>query len=542
MIDVRLPKCRILAPMPGAAMPSMKMGMPICRCAGLACAVLVLTAVGCLRATAGPVPPATNAEQATAAYLASIHDQPLLLLAFMRELPKGADLHNHLSGAIYAEDYLDWAAQDGRCIDRRTDAVVAPPCDAARGLSPAADAFHDDVFYRQVIDAWSMRDFVASNGDSGHDHFFDTFLKFHLAAKDHRGDMLALAMQQAAQQHALYLELMDTLADAEGRVLARRIGWNGDIARTRARLLPDMPGVVAAARTELDQAQQQMRGNLHCATPQADPGCGVQVRFLYQVLRGLPPEVVFVQMLTGFELAAHDPRVVGINMVMPEDSYTSMHDFRLQMAMLDYLHGKYPAVGISLHAGELSPSMVPPGGLRFHIRASIEQGHALRIGHGVDIMHEDHPFALLHEMAQRHVLVEICLTSNRTILGIAGDTHPLPLYLDAHVPVALATDDAGVSRTTLSREFVAAEQTYRLGYATLKTLVRDSLDHAFLPGASLWVAPEVFRPTTACAAAVPGAEHPSHGCAGFLAHSEKARLEWQQEAAFTVFEAAIAGR
>ena len=42
-------------------------------------------------------------EQRTARYMDSVRTQPPLLLAFLRRMPKGGDLHNHLSGAIYAE-------------------------------------------------------------------------------------------------------------------------------------------------------------------------------------------------------------------------------------------------------------------------------------------------------------------------------------------------------------------------------------------------------------------------------------------------------
>jgi adenosine deaminase len=91
------------------------------------------------------------------------------------------------------------------------------------------------------------------------------------------------------------------------------------------------------------------------------------------------------------------------------------------MAMLDYLHGVYPKVHISLHAGEIVMGLVPPEDLTFHIRASIEKGHAERIGHGVDVMNERGPLDLLKEMAARDVLVEISLTSNDMILGVTGD-------------------------------------------------------------------------------------------------------------------------
>jgi hypothetical protein len=52
------------------------------------------------------------------------------------------------------------------------------------------------------------------------------------------------------------------------------------------------------------------------------------------------------------------------------------------MSMLDYLHGVYPAVKITLHAGELTEGLVAPETLRFHMRESVRVGHASRLGHG----------------------------------------------------------------------------------------------------------------------------------------------------------------
>src|SRR5690242_2658247 len=70
---------------------------------------------------------AQTPEQRTARYLDSIRNQPSLLLAFLREMPKGGDLHNHLTGSIYAEDYIDFAASDNLCVDRTTSRLLAPP-------------------------------------------------------------------------------------------------------------------------------------------------------------------------------------------------------------------------------------------------------------------------------------------------------------------------------------------------------------------------------------------------------------------------------
>src|ERR1700740_291595 len=107
------------------------------------------------------------------------------------------------------------------------------------------------------------------------------------------------------------------------------------------------------------------------------------------------------------------------------------------MAMLDYLHGVYPKVHITLHAGEIAAGLVKPEDLSFHIRASVGRGTAERLGHGVDVMLEKDPIGLMREMAERNVLVEINLTSNDQILGISGDAHRLPLYIRYGVRVGL---------------------------------------------------------------------------------------------------------
>src|SRR5204863_3969188 len=122
-----------------------------------------------------------------------------------------------------------------------------------------------------------------------------------------------------------------------------------------------------------------------------------------------------------------------------------------------------------------------------------------RIGHGVDIMHEDDPYGLLRELARRKVMIEICLTSNDVILGIKGEQHPLATYLKYGVPVALATDDEGVSRSEISREYLRAAEDQGLGYLELKMMARNSLEYAFISGASLWSDAKRFTPVAQCA-------------------------------------------
>src|SRR3954470_16210581 len=156
-----------------ASMPKLKSRLT-CGCL----LVLTLSAVGS----------AQTAEQRTSKYFESIRKSPPLLEAFLRSMPKGGDLHNHLSGAVYAESYIQWAAADGVCVDRKTLSFVPAPCDDAAGKPAASKALTDSVLYRELIDAFSMRHFSGAL-QSGHDHFFDSFGKFGLVSRAHVGEM-----------------------------------------------------------------------------------------------------------------------------------------------------------------------------------------------------------------------------------------------------------------------------------------------------------------------------------------------------------------
>jgi adenosine deaminase len=83
-------------------------------------------------------------------------------------------------------------------------------------------------------------------------------------------------------------------------------------------------------------------------------------------------------------------------------------------------------------------------------------------------------------MKSKDVAVEVSLSSSDVILGVRGDRHPLRAYLRAAVPVVLATDDEGVSRSDLTNEYMRAAVEHGLGYRELKKISRDSLRYSFL--------------------------------------------------------------
>ena len=454
-------------------------------------------------------------------------------------MPKGGDLHNHLDGSIYAEDLIDFAVSDNLCVERTSSRLLAPPCDDSCEKytnKPAVRcSYGDRVLYNQIIDAWSMRNWKPGD-ESGHDHFFATFDKFGLASHLHVAEAIATVVNRAGRDHLQYVELMHTADSGAAPQLAAKIGYDANYADLRKKLLDGgLKDIAAATSKKLADDDARAHAELKCGTPTAEPGCAVTVRYLYQVLRGLPREAVFAQILLGFELAASDPHFVGLNLVMPEDWYVPLHDFNEHMAMLDYLHGIYPKVHITLHAGEIAMGLVEPENLAFHIRASVERGHAERIGHGVSVMEENDAIGLLKEMAARNLLVEISLTSNDVILGVSGADHPLPIYMKYGVPVALSSDDEGVSRSDMTHEYLRAVESYTLSYSDLKRMARQSLEHSFLPGKGLWQQTKpAFSPVAACATDLAG--KPSHACAELLDESERAKEQWKLEQEFAKFE------
>ncbi len=494
---------------------------------------------------AGPAGYGANdrlAERRTDERLRRIADDPARLRLFVHAMPKGGDLHNHLSGAVYAEDYLRWADRDGLCVDTQALRLSPPPCQPpaqvpARGL----DA-RDPGLHARLVDALSMRDHDTPSIDGPQPaRFFATFGRFGAAFAGNAGHALAAVREGAAAESVSYLELM--YAPRAGAAVLDPAGADeldgSDLPALAARLAPLLPEAVAQARAQLDRDEALARAESGCAAAAPPPACAVEVRYQAPAARHYVPARVFASMAYAFALAEADPRVVAVNLVGPEHHPLARRDYRLHMRMLAFLRARHPSVPLSLHAGELRLGLVPPRDLRHHIGDAIEIAGARRIGHGAALAHEADAAGLLRRMAGEGIAVEINLGSNAAILGLRGREHPLSLYRQAGVPVVLSTDDAGVLRSDLSDEFRRAVQEQGWGYLDLKRAARDSLEHAFLPGASLWRDAVGGTPVAACAGQAV-ADEASGGCRDWLQRHAKARLQWRLERDLAAFEAAQA--
>ena len=128
----------------------------------------------------------TTPEARTArAYETAVKAGPLALHAFLDQFPKGADLHVHLSGAVYAETFIKDAGEDGLCVDPKALTIEKPPCTAP--LMPAADlsgvlTSAQQGLYDRLVDSLSLRSYFPTPGFSGHDQFFATFDRVRMAS------------------------------------------------------------------------------------------------------------------------------------------------------------------------------------------------------------------------------------------------------------------------------------------------------------------------------------------------------------------------
>jgi len=510
--------------------------------------IMALLALG-LGACAGV--PSGSPENRTSAHFDTIRDDRTLTRSFLQEMPKGADLHTHLSGAVYAEAYIRWAADPDLqlCYDPGARSIVQcathvppmakPDCKSATQVR-MSDAAGSDSCIAAITDNLSMRNFQPNplwDQRSGHDQFFATFARFGAISGERKAESLAWLARNAALQNIVYVEPMMTLGWVNPATLGvtQKLagGSDKDLAAFEKALLDNgFHKLVDQGAKVLNDAMTGAREQMGCGTAKPEPGCTVTLRQLGQSIRTQPPENTFAQVMLHYMIADREKLSVGVNFVAPEDYHIALRDYSLHMKIFGYFKRKYKKVGLSLHAGELWLGVTELKDMTFHIREAVEIAHVDRIGHGVDIGFEKDSRDLIARMAKDGIAVEINLSSNEQILGVKGKDHPFPTYLEAGVPVMLSTDDEGVERIDLTSQYQLAAERYGLSYGELKMLSRQSLEKSFLTGASLWHNFEFSELKGPCAQDLQSAD-----CKAFVSRSDKARAQVELEERLEAFEA-----
>ncbi|KGE04328.1 adenosine deaminase family protein [Pseudohaliea rubra] len=386
------------------------------------------------------------------------------LYRFLYAMPKGGDLHNHLSGSVLDDWLYDLALAQREHGYHFYTRVRIDNCRPYGG-----DAFGQDPYlllfltvqestWEQLppceqgefvrleeLDAEQRRawlnSMVLDKAHEGRDEFFQThwqrmgdlYLNPYFTA-----DALVRNMQAFGQEGLLYLETM--------------VGVLGFLRPDGSRLTPDEMA---------DVYRQRLREPDAVAT-------GVALKLQVALLRFAPNAEDMLRTLYAF-VARNRDLFVAVNMVGREDN-----DKGYPLRFLDTLRElrrEHHGVRLAIHAGEVDEP-------NHHVRDTLLLG-ADRIGHGVNLITDP---ATMRLMRHGPYLVEINLISN-LLLEYVDDyaQHPFPEYLRTGIPVALSTDDRGMWDSNLTDEFFVAVREFNLSWDELVLLSRNSLSHSFAP-------------------------------------------------------------
>lgn len=445
--------------------------------------VLLISQAACLNSNASDM---RRTAQLYKSFIQATPVNTAQLNLFFSQMPKGGDLHHHYSGSIYAETYLEWVKQKGYWINKKTLKVDTKKT----ANSITVDELNADaMLFRKLLGLWSDLDFY------NHFHlqpppdlnFFNTFGYFGPVSGPPFDTGLQILKQRAIDENVQYIETMlktvsyklkNTTFDKKARKAVPEPDCDCEKAvfktfdafvKNNIKKDKNFNKAVTDYVTMVDALNKKLntQPDFHMA-------------FQTYATRSATPAVMFSKLYAGFSVANQSPHVVGVNIVGPENGHVALQDYTLHMYMFRYLKKKFPNVKTAMHAGELVLGLVRPKQLLFHINQAVNIAEANRIGHGIDIFHEQKPFELLKTMKQKNIAVEINLTSNEFILGVKDGMHPIHIYKKAGVPFVISTDDSGVSRNNLTKEYVLLAQRYKPDYKSIKRYVMNSIDYSFL--------------------------------------------------------------
>ena len=432
--------------------------------------------------------------QATNDYLEKIRDNEAALTAFFSQMPKGGDLHHHFSGSIYAEPLLEQAIKDDFYLNIETmDVLKDKPVNGNwKQFSTLKNDGILEIYKQKIMQKWSIKDYNYVDYPSDK-LFFESFMKFEPAIQGNFGSGLLELKNRAISENVSYIETQlstiptnmntDDLTQFNSRL--RKLA----LIKDEKALIKSLDSVYnSLLKKEAVSYAKDFNANfvtkLHNDLKIDDSR--FTMRYQNFVLRFMEPIDLFKNLVIAFISADTSPLMAGVNIVSPEDGETSMKDYWLHMMMFKYCHSKYPNVKYTMHAGELTLGLVQPEELTWHIGAAVLTAGANRIGHGVDVAHENDSYDLLRYMAKKAIPIEINLVSNEFILKVKDSRHPLTLYKEFGVPIVISTDDAGILRTNMTEQYVLLAKRYKdISYRDIKQFVYNSINYSFIKDSSV---------------------------------------------------------
>ncbi|QJR82697.1 adenosine deaminase [Alteromonas pelagimontana] len=390
---------------------------------------------------------------------------PAALYRFLWSLPKGGDLHHHLSGAGFSEWWYELASDINTnggyqyytrtaiksCRGYGSNEFGSNPqylmfrTIQASTFEKLSSCEQQEYEKLQMLSPEEKQGFLESirldKSHEGRNEFFETHWQ-RLNELPQNPTLVAQILLKNMRAFSLEgLQYLETQVNVQRN------------------LKPD-----GTLYTE-DEALMVYRQMLESEAAQET---GVKVKFQYALLRFLPNAEEQLRWIYGY-VDNHRDIYVGINMVGREDNDKG-HPLRFLPIMRE-MRQKYPAINLAIHAGEVDEP-------NFHVRDTLLLG-ATRIGHGINTITDADTLLL---MQHGPYLIEINLISNLLLEYVQDfSQHPFAEYLRTGIPVALSTDDRGMWDSTLTDEYFVAVNEFNLSWDEIVAITRNSILYSFLP-------------------------------------------------------------
>lgn len=383
------------------------------------------------------------------------------LYAFLYAMPKGGDLHNHLSGSGYAQWWFELATNsyknggyqyytrisvkscsDESIQDNHADFLFKTIQNSTyNNLSVCEKSTYQklDQLTPTQKEAW-LKGIQLDKPSEGRNEFFN----YHWQRLNEltrnpfiMTQLLLKNMQAFGHEGLIYLETM------LNPFAYKKPNGNEYTPEFILQMLQKMLNTPIAKKT------------------------GVTVRLQTAILRFLPDAEQ--RLIQAYIFAGQHPALyVGVNMVGIEDNPNGQA-LRF-LPTLTSLRKTHPHVPLAIHAGEVDVT-------NFNVRDTLRLG-ATRIGHGLNIL-GDMPTVKL--MKDQDLLIEINLISNLLLEYVEDySEHPFPSLFELGVPLALSTDDRGMWDSNLTDEFFVAVKEFDLSWQQIVTLSKNSIRYSFI--------------------------------------------------------------
>ncbi len=198
------------------------------------------------------------------------------------------------------------------------------------------------------------------------------------------------------------------------------------------------------------------------AAEEVKESTGLETRFIATGVRNLGAENVTE--VAKFVRDNPHPLVTGFGIAGNERA-GKFDDFAEALSI-----AKGAGLKLALHAGEICG----PESIRDAVRLG-----ASRVGHGVSAVQD---LALMKELAEKNIMVEVCPTSNRILVGeLKGDlaNHPARKLYDAGIKISLNPDDGGIFGTQTGKEHRISAKEFGFTKAEMYDITLCALDCSF---------------------------------------------------------------